>query len=318
MQHWQPSAPIEAVIARANLLRQLRDFFNARAVLEVETPLLARYGVTDVHTDNIEVSRSCFLQTSPEYAMKRLLAAYHQRSIFQIGKAFRAEQAGKSHNPEFTMLEWYRVGFDHLALMQEVDELLQAVLQTKPARILSYQALFQEFLQLDPLTASIAELQQCCSRQGINIHGLEMGLEMDRDDWLNLLLTSYIEAKLQGDSPWIIYNYPISQAALAQVDPMDPRVAQRFEVYVRGMELANGYHELTCPEQHRQRFIADNLQRQAKGKPLRELDQYLLSALASGLPACAGVALGVDRLLMLQLSCSDIKEVLNFPCAYNH
>lgn len=318
-QYWRPTATFAALQARAELLRTLRNFFATRGVLEVETPVLAQHGVTDVNlepiiaTQAMPASKTCkkyYLQTSPEYAMKRLLAV-HKCCMFQIGKAFRNDEQGKLHNPEFTILEWYRVGFDHFALMNEMDELLQLVLQTRPARQVSYQTLFLEFLQLDPLTASVVELQQCCQRQGIDLY-CNSG-DMDKDDWLSLLLTHCIEPKLQGDSPWMIYDYPCSQAALAQLNPTQPEVAQRFEVYINGIELANGYHELGNSEQHRERFNQDNKHRLAKGKPQREIDEYLLHALAAGLPACAGVALGLDRLLMLKLGAVEIGSAISFP-----
>jgi len=312
MQNWQPTATLEAIKARAALLQQLRAFFAARGVIEVETPIMARYGVTDVNLEAITATFNAteyYLQTSPEYAMKRLLAQ-HRCSMFQISKAFRNDESGRLHNPEFTILEWYRVGFDHFALMREVDELLQLVLHTAPARQITYQDLFMEFLQVDPLVATSAELQQCCIANGLDISAPS---SMEHDDWLSLLLTHCIEPKLQGRSPWMIYDYPRSQAALARINPDNPTVAQRFEVYINGIELANGYHELGCHQQHRDRFNADNQQRQLQQKPQRGIDEYLLGALQAGLPDCAGVALGFDRLLLLQLGAADLAAVINFP-----
>ncbi|MCK4608677.1 MAG: EF-P lysine aminoacylase GenX [Gammaproteobacteria bacterium] len=300
-----------ALKSRAELLAKIRQFFVEREVLEVETPLLGASTIPDpnIHSFTSQYFNSAlYLQTSPEFAMKRLLAA-GSGSIYQICKAFRNEDCGKQHNPEFTMLEWYRVGFDHHQLMDEMDALLRYVLGGTPAERLTYAAMFEKFLQLDPHAASLAELQNCAVMHGINkVDNLE------RDDWLNLLLTHLIEPHLGKERPTFIYDYPASQAALAQINN---GVAERFEVYIDGLELANGFHELGDAKEQRARFEADLAKRRALNSPEIPLDEEFLAALASGFPACAGVALGIDRLLMVLLNTRDLKDVLFISLATN-
>lgn len=303
---WQPSAPLEHLKIRARLLKNIRDFFNARDVLEVETPLLCHTSVTDPYIESI-AAESYYLQTSPEYAMKRLLAA-GSGPIYQISKAFRKEEAGRFHNPEFTMLEWYRPGFDHLQLMNEVDELLQITLQTKPADKKTYRDTFINHLQLDPHLATLNELMNAAAMQQLNI---QTDIH-DRDTWLQLLLSHCIEPQLGQQHPYFIYNFPASQAALAKIQPTVPPVASRFEVYFRGIELANGFHELQNATEQRDRFEKNRATRQTLKLPDMEIDEFFLAALESGLPDCAGVALGVDRLLMLAANANHIKEILSF------
>ena len=306
---WEPTASIETLRSRAKILRTIREFFYKRNVLEVETQLLSRFAVTDPFIEAIPAfiknKEKYFLQTSPEYGMKRLLA-HGSGSIYQIAKAFRDGESGRLHNPEFTMLEWYRVGFDHLQLMQEVDELLRTILNTAPANYISYQDLFIKYLNINPNLTTIKELQDCAVKVGININN---NLELDKDDWLNLLLTHFIEPKLQGNSPWMIYDYPQSQAALAIISKDKIPLAQRFEVYYQGLELANGYHELLDPKEQLHRFTMDNNKR----KTPMEIDYRLIQALEYGIPKCAGVALGVDRMVLLHTKSSNIKDVIAFP-----
>ena len=298
----------ETLQARAALLRQVREFFYQRNILEVETPLLCQRGVTDPHLKNFAVAER-YLQTSPEYAMKRLLAA-SSGSIFQISKAFRDEPSGQQHNPEFTLLEWYHVGFDHRQLMREVSALLQTVLQTANADEISYQALFQQKLEIDPLNCHIEQLQQCATAHGITLH--QASASLDKTTWLQLLMSHCIEPTLGNERPICVYNYPAEQAALARLATEDPRVAERFEVYFKGIELANGFHELSDAKEQAARFAADNIERQRLGYPQAPIDQRLLEALEQGLPDCAGVALGIDRLLMLQTNSNCISDVLAF------
>ena len=242
--------------------------------------------------------------------MKRLLAAYRE-PIFQIAKAFRAGEAGVRHNPEFSLLEWYRPGFDHHQLIAEVVELLQCCLGEYPLHTFSYRQLFREHLQLDPFTALSDELEQVA-----RAHVDAGTLSGDRDLWLDLLMSHILEPQLGGDAIYVIYDYPASQAALARVVTCDDvQVAQRFEVYVNGMELANGYCELTDAQEQRHRFVRDNALRVARGQTERPLDERLLAALAHGLPACSGVALGVDRLLMLASGAASISAVMSFDWA---
>ena len=287
---------------------KLRRFFIEREVWEVETPLLSHATVPDPFIESLTIAsdKKRYLQTSPEFAMKRLLAA-GSGSIFQITKAFRKEESGRQHNPEFTMLEWYRVGFDHHQLMQEMDALLQYMLHCLPAKKTSYQQLFLDHLNIDPLTATIGALSQCAKAHAISIEST-----LEKDDWLNLLMTHCIEPKLGANEPLFIYDYPASQSALAKLSQQDPRVAERFEVYYKGVELANGFHELRDAKEQRARFEKDNQLRQDKQLDQVPLDEFFLQALAHGLPDCAGVALGVDRLVMLALGVEDIKQVLSF------
>lgn len=299
---------------RAQLLARLRGFFAQRNILEVETPLLCSSGITDPSIEPFLVPcgdaagvHTRFLQSSPEYAMKRLLAAFGE-PIYQITRAFRSGEAGSRHNPEFSLLEWYRPGFDHHALMDEVEELLRYCLGEQPSQRLSYRQLFLAQLQIDPFTASIAELQECACRH------LDPGMLCgDRDLWLDLLMSHVLEPQLGVGAFSFIYDYPASQAALARVvEAGDVCVGQRFEVYVNGLELANGYCELTDSGAQRQRFAHDNAVRRERGQPEHRADEHLLAALAQGLPPCSGVALGLDRLLMLACGASNISEVLTF------
>lgn len=312
---WQPSATLATLQQRAALLSAVRGFFAQRNVLEVDTPMLSRFGVTDLHLDNLVTQLTAspqqifYLQTSPEYAMKRLLAA-HKVSIYQLSKVFRDDEVSRHHNPEFTMLEWYRVGFTMNQLIDEVVALLNETLGVLTVDRLSYQQAFLQTIQCDPLSASVKQLQH---RLGEFAHIADLAQrETDRDALLQLAMSIIIEPSFNPQRITIIDDFPASQAALAQLSPSDPRVAQRFEVYVGGIELANGYQELTDAALQQQRFTQDNQLRQQQGKPQREADTRLLQALAAGFPQCAGVALGFDRLLMLQQKKQDIAQVLPF------
>lgn len=317
MTDWQPSASLDALRKRAQILSKIRAFFAERNVLEVETPCLSHTGVTDVHLHMFETQFSSpiaakrerlFLQTSPEYAMKRLLCA-GSGCIFQLSRAFRNEEAGRVHNPEFTMLEWYRTGFDHHDLMAEVDELMQSVLGTEPAEKVTYRDAFVQALKLDPLDADLASLRQCAQEQGFAEIAAE---EEDRDTLLQLLFSMRVEPAIGQQRPTLVYHFPASQAALARLEPGDLRVARRFEMYYRGMELANGFHELADAPEQRARFEAENRQRQVMQRKPIPIDERLLSALEAGLPDCAGVALGIERLLMIALGADKIEQVMAF------
>jgi lysyl-tRNA synthetase class 2 len=317
---WRPTAGPAALQARAALLSAVRAFFAAAGVLEVETPLGAAAAATDPALQPLLTRytgpgcpRGCtlYLQSSPEFAMKRLLAA-GSGPIYQICKAFRDGEAGGRHNPEFTLLEWYRPGFDLPALMSEVAALVRhclAVPQLAEQRI-SYRELFLQHLDLDPLDTDAAQLRAVATARIPGTAALQLP---DRDAWLDLLLSTLIEPALGDGQLTFVYGYPASQAALARLDPADPRVAARFELYYRGMELANGFHELSDPAEQRARFVADNAARRAAGCDELPIDERLLAALAHGLPDCAGVALGLDRLLMQQLGAERIEQVLAFP-----
>ncbi len=302
--------------ARATLLGRIRHFFAERDVLEVETPLLCSAGVTDPAIEPFVVEQGAslvaarFLQSSPEYAMKRLLAA-GSGPIYQLARAFRDGEAGGRHNPEFSLLEWYQPGYDHHRLMGEVAELVLACLGDKPVQHYSYRALFQQELGIDPFVAEPAALEARAREE------LDVGsVSGDRDLWLDLLMSHLIEPVLVGRGLCFVYDYPATQAALARVDTVDDvLVGHRFELYVDGLELANGYWELTDAQEQRRRFVEDNRRRRQRGMAERPLDEQLLAAMSAGLPACAGVALGVDRLLMLRAGCSDIRQTLAFDWA---
>lgn len=300
-----------ALQQRAGLLAGIRQFFAERQVLEVETPLLCSNTVTAPHLQSIATAQGMYLQTSPEYAMKRLLAA-GSGAIYQICKAFRESESGTRHNPEFTMLEWYRPDFDHQQLMAEVNQLLSYLGVADSVQMFSYREIFQNHLGIDPHQASLTDLQELAAQR------LDLQFASDiRDDWLDLLLSHEIEPRLGLDCPQFIYDYPASQAALSIVaaDEHGEPVAQRFELYINGLEIANGYHELADAGELRQRFISDQQQRKAQGLPHIELDERLLAAMEAGLPPCSGVALGVDRLLMASKPGQGIDEVISFPFA---
>ena len=314
-EQWQPTASVKNLLTRAKLLAEIRRFFTDRGLLEVETPVLSEFGVTDVHlatfsTEFIspfgEQSKTLWLSTSPEYHMKRLLAA-GSGPIFQIGKVFRNEEAGNRHNPEFTMLEWYRPHFDMYRLINEVDDLLQQILECPPAESMSYQFAFQQYVGLDPLSADLSELVEKAEK-----HQLIGAENESRDTLLQFLFSTVVEPQIGQEAPVVVYHFPASQAALAQISSEDLRVAERFEFYYKGLELANGFHELSDAREQLRRFQQDNLQREKMGLPVRVIDTRLLAALQAGIPNCSGVALGVDRLLMIAMGTESIREVISF------
>lgn len=310
---WQPSASIEVLQQRAQLLRQIREFFNQRGYLEVETPTMSRFAITDVYLANIKAifrNQPYYLQTSPEYHMKRLLAA-GSGPIFQLARVFRDDELGRWHNPEFTMLEWYQLDIDHHGLMDEMDALLQMVLQCQPMLRKTYQQVFVEACQLDPLTATLTELQEALQRFELD-NVLTPG-EQDPDQYLFLLMSHIVEPALRKETvPVAVYNFPPSQAALAKINQ---GVAERFEIYVQGIELANGFHELTDASAQAARFQNDLAIRRRQGLSEPAPDDYFLQALTHGLPACSGVALGIDRLVTLALKQSAIAKTLTFDFA---
>ena len=315
MTLWQPTASIANLRLRAELLQQIRQFFADRQVWEVDTPLLSQATVTDLHIESFVTHSQLgskdqvplYLMTSPEYPMKRLLAA-GSGCIYQITKAFRKEEAGREHNPEFTLLEWYRVNFDYHQLIAEVTDLVRLLLNTPAPQMLTYQQVFQQYLNLDPHSASICDLQRA-TPSATEYHGTED----DKDNWLNLLLSHVIQPQLIR--PTFIYDFPASQAALAVIakNSQNIPVAQRFELYIAGMELANGWQELTDDHEQKQRFQTDLLMRKKLNLAQYPYDQHLIDALSSGLPNCSGVAMGIDRLLMLALKVNSIEKVISFP-----
>ncbi|MDF2691253.1 MAG: poxB regulator PoxA [Gammaproteobacteria bacterium] len=312
--NWQPTASIENLKARAAILRDIREFFHKREVYEVETPILASAPVTDPFLTALETQCSVFpnktlyMQTSPEYAMKRLLAA-GSGSIYYLGKAFRDDECGKLHNPEFTMLEWYRTAFDDAQLINEIDELLKLVLKSKSMQRLSYKQAFEEHLGINPHKAEMRLLQAIC----LDRMGEIKGLIPNKDSYLQLLMSDVIEPELGNEAPVVITDFPASQAALARTRTVDgDNVAARFEVYVKGIELANGYYELQDAATQKQRFQMDLAKRKAENLKAVPVDDKLLAAIEAGFPECAGVALGIDRLIMLALSATHISEVMAF------
>jgi lysyl-tRNA synthetase class 2 len=292
-----PTATLEMLARRADLLRQVRQFFDSRGFLEVETPILSHDVVVDRHLDPLRVTLfadardpdrgpALWLQTSPEFAMKRLLAAGAQ-SIYQVTKVFRGGERGALHNPEFTMVEWYRVGDDYAAGMQLLSQLAEAVLNRGPADLVDFTAAFRLHTLTDP--------------------------QRLYDDEIDELLTRKVQPHLGRGRPAILFDYPASHAALARVRPGDPPLAERFELIVDGIELANGYHELLDAEVLRDRNRANNAGRAADRKYTLPVESRLLAAMEHGLPACSGCALGFDRLVMVATGAKSIQEVLPFP-----
>lgn len=313
--NWQPGINQSALRQRSELLQSLRSFFQQRQVLEVDVPVLARSTVTDINIESINTvvsTDSGYLQTSPEYFMKRLLAA-DSGDIFCLGKAFRDAESGRRHNPEFTMLEWYRCGWDEHQLMDEVAELVgQLTTVSSGAKLavtkLRYGECFESVLNVDPHRAELAYLQQMAADASSDSWAQE-----SRANCLDLLFSLSVEPQLP-DGLVFIYDYPACQAALAQTqkNPLGQLVSRRFEAFLNRVELANGYMELTEAAQQRQRFENDIDQRTAQSKPAVAIDEKLMAALESGLPSCAGVALGVDRLLMQLLDAESIDQIMAF------
>lgn len=312
---WRPTADLEILKQRARLLQQTRSFFYERNVLEVETPLLTPTGSTEVHLDQFSTSSeidssSYYLITSPELAMKRLLAA-GSGDIFSLGKVFRAGEQGSRHQPEFTMLEWYRLDFDLEKLMIEVEQLLVALFGdklTQPSVTMTYAQAFRQTLSLNPLTATLDELMFAVKQHS----DMELPLLDDRQSYLDLIMSHFIEPTFSPDRLTFITHYPAEQASLARINKEDSRVAERFEVFAGGLELANGFHELTDVNEQRNRMLAENKQRLEMGLAEIELDQHFLAALEAGLPDCSGVAVGFDRLVMLATGKQNIKDVISF------
>ncbi len=309
---------LDALRLRAAVNALFRLYFAERDVLEVETPILSCAGNTEPNIESFTTTftghadagaRTRWLRTSPEYPLKRLLAA-GMGDCYELGRVFRNGEAGGRHNPEFTMLEWYRLGWDHLQLIDETVALVQRALglirRQADVVSLSYRELFLQGLALDPFTASLQELQAPLTATGIE------GTGLTRDDWLDLLLSHYLQPAFPPDRITVVRDWPASQCALARIRPGDPPLAERFEVYLGHHELANGYHELTDANEQRQRFQRDLAVRESRIISLPPLDERLLAAMGDGMPACAGVALGVDRLLMAMMGTDRIADVLAF------
>jgi lysyl-tRNA synthetase class 2 len=312
MDMWRPTARLNVLEKRARMLRAARDYFAATRTLEVETPALSSAAVTDVHLASVQAQvcgKPAYLHTSPEYAMKRLLAA-GSGDIYQIARVYRDGESGRYHNPEFTMIEWYRINHDHHQLMDDVEQLIGCLI---PARCvdrserLSYQEAVNLYAQVDALTDPTPMLLGSLQQAGIDVPA---DIQQDRDALLDLIMAVVVGPKLGRQRLTFIYDYPASQASLARVRGV---VASRFEMYLDGLELANGFHELANPEEQRARFEQDSLRRSHRGLPSVPVDEHFLAALAHGLPECAGVAVGFDRVMMCAISAEHIDEVLAFP-----
>lgn len=308
---WRPSATLDTLRARARLFSSIRAYFALHGVMEVDTPALSRWGTVDRHIESIQTADGRWLHTSPEFAMKRLLAA-GSGAIYQICHVFRSGEQGRLHQSEFTMLEWYRSGMDHFQLMSDVQDLFRTLvgIDQQFDRI-SYQQAFWKHAGLDPRDVSIETVQKRLFDSGVSPDSSFMQSN-DLDDWLDLAMAVLVTPKLGSVTPCFIYDYPSTQCGLARICRESPTVADRFELFWRGVELANGYYELADAEEYRQRFETDLTRRRLAGKALPQPDEALIAAAEHGLPDMSGVALGVDRLLALMLGLPDISEVVSF------
>jgi lysyl-tRNA synthetase class 2 len=322
MTHWRPTSGPDAAKRRARMLRRLRDYFDRESVLEVDTPALSPTAVSDVHIESLTVS-SCltstplFLHTSPEFCMKRLLASGYP-DIYSICRVFRDAEVGRRHQPEFTMVEWYRLGFGLGQIIADTIAAIATALEDSTLREDVVQADFRDVYVatcgVDPVEASEAALADAADSD----EDLRRTIGGERDDWLDLLMTTRVAPSFAADKLTVVKHYPASQAALARLCPGDIRVADRFEVFMGTVELANGYVELTDAATQADRIENDQAARARRDSPIRQHDQYLLEALVSGLPACAGVAMGLERLQMMHDKTDDIRNVIPFPFETQH
>ncbi len=321
MDDWQPTCSIELLRLRAQILDDIRRFFSTRAVLEVETPVLSYSSGTDPQLDffttdycSPPLQHTLFLQTSPEFAMKRLLAA-GSGSIYQICKAFRNGESGRFHNPEFTLLEWYRVGFTLPQLMDEIAELMAVLFNghraLKPTQRFSYQEIFKCYTGLNPLQFSY---QDYCAyalenqlSDAVSICGYDHAL------WLDFIFSHKVQPRLGENSVCMVHGYPVCQSSLARINEYNSQITDRVEVFLNGIELGNGYYELTDAKEQERRFDQEIAIRQQRKYPVTVKNKHLVAALEAGLPECSGIAIGLDRLLMLLANSATINDVLNFP-----
>jgi len=312
---WQASASSEVIIKRACLLRQVRDFMLKREILEVDTPSLSHFGISDPYIQSMTTSCASdkeeilYLHTSPEFCMKRLLAS-GLGSIYQIAHVFRNEESGKRHNTEFSMLEWYRTGFDYYQLMDEVGELLLEIGLQAPDKM-TYAEAFEQTIQVDPHKIDSRELQKLCKQ-----HGWDASLD-DRHALLDFLFSEVVIKTMNRAKPLIIYDYPECMSALATLKLSDPIVSERFELFIAGMEIANGFNELSDANEQLQRFEKELATRRSLGLAEAPIDKRFLAALEAGLPECAGVAIGIERLLMVLSEKDDINAVSTFTLGTN-
>lgn len=311
---WRPYANKQLIKLRADTYTGIRQFMAERKILEVETPVLTHATVTDVQLDSFRseysspqtsFGKNLFLQTSPEYAMKRLLAS-GTGAIYQISKVFRNEEQGKLHNPEFTMLEWYQPNYDHHQLMHEL-ELLLSRFAVNHCNKIGYGELFLEHTGMDPHTCETNDLKSLAQQYGFS------STVEERSVLLDFIFSDKITSTLGNTRPMFVYDYPACQCALAKLSGKPPKVAERFELFINGMEIANGFHELTDADEQLARFEQDLVSREKVKRKDLSVDHLFLDALKHGLPDCAGVAVGIDRLLMAMTGIKDIREVLTFP-----
>ncbi len=313
-QDWRPTACQENIRLRARLLSRIRAFFAARQVLEVETPAISQAASADATLQSFALRTQQgmrYLHTSPEYLMKRLLAA-GSGDIYQITKVFRSGEVGRYHNPEFTLLEWYRVGWESLQLMDEVEALLRDLLTDwvviEPSRRLSYREAFERYADLDPFDSTVSQL-----RRRAEAAGLYCAQQLDKEQWLDLLMSQLLATAFPRDRLTFIHDYPAEQGALARIRSAEPQVAERFEVFMGDLELGNGYCELTHAGEQRERFTREMQRYSERHLESPPYDVRLIAALEHGMPDCSGVALGLDRVLMLAAGASHIEQVLAFP-----
>jgi elongation factor P--(R)-beta-lysine ligase len=322
---WRPTASVASLLKRSEIVWRLRHFFNEQEFAEVHTPVIGHDTVVDLNIEPVRIlagnldcivataavdcSAELFLQTSPEFSMKRLLAA-GMKAIYNIGPVFRSGERGKNHNPEFTMVEWYRVGDGLDAGISFLDQLIRTVLATPAAKVTTYQAAFIEHANCDPLAASVDELSQLGASSQL---GVDANWSDDRDTWLDLLFSELVQPNLGLQTPTIVSHFPASQSALAQIAKDDPRTAERFELFYRGIELANGYHELLDTAELIERNRITVNKRKAAGKSALPIESRLTNAMQAGIAACCGCALGLDRLVMVATGANDISEVMAFP-----
>lgn len=317
MTDWRPTATVRAASNRAEMLRRIRGWFAAKKLLEVDTPALSPYAISDTQIESLEIRHSAvsqrplFLHTSPEYCMKRLLAAGYPE-IYSICRVFRDGESGRQHQPEFTMIEWYRLGFGLREIVEDAVELIDTALDgnqvAKDPVVYDYRDVYIETALVDPFTATIDELVVAASADD----ALRRSVGNHRDDWLDLILATVVAPSFEKDRLTVLQHYPVSQAALARVCPNNSQTADRFEVFLGASELANGYVELTNPEEQSGRIHSDNAERSRRGRPVRPLDRHFLAALQSGLPSSAGVAMGLERLQMIHDGTDAIQDVVAF------
>lgn len=311
----QLQCPLKTLKQRAFLMAKIREFFNQRNVLEVETPILSSAGNTDINIESFTAQPICsdfpmsYLRTSPEFFLKRLLCK-EVGDIFEIGKVFRKAEVSQTHNVEFTMLEWYRVGFKYIDLIREVKELFSYLLnhfnqETPKSKVITFTDCFEQYLSIHPIDSDLSFLNETCNNNGYS------GSHLNRNEALDFLFATQIQSKLDKDKLIFITDYPSSQAALAEINSSDTDTCLRFEVFYAGHELGNAYQELTDAKELRERFEKDNIQRKENGYDQVRIDDNLISAMQN-MPKCSGIAMGIDRLLMVLLNCASINEVMPF------